>query len=661
MYQTFNSTIGIEPRVLIDQGILTQYNYQNLVNRGYIKSLRRACRNTPALIDFQSLPSRFKKEVIERFGDPKKTTIRTPFKDRLENDLEAVKYFNDFTLDNGFGLPEKNIAEYVANAIILNATRKLYNDIYSKTRSLGGRTSGILEEIFEEIQELPQHTYPHSLPSNFRRFKQKYREYIDKGYKSLVHKGFGNNNSEKINEEGKRWLISRWADRVNRVANTEQLFREFNRKAKEEGWKVLKESSTIYNYLHSEEIQHLWYGHRHGELKFKEKFMYQHSTKLPSMRDSLWYSDGTKLNYYYQDENGKVKTCQVYEVMDAFSEVLLGFHISDTEDYEAQYHAYKMAVKIAGHRPYQIGFDNQGGHKKLKSGNFLSKLARISIKTQPYNGKSKTIESAFNRFQSQFLKQDWFFTGQNIQAKAIESKSNMENIMANKHNLPTLEEIKAVYEKRRKEWNSATHPHTKQPRIESYLNSTNPDAPEIQLWDMVDLFWIERPKPVMMTAYGLTIKDGGIAQTYIVNGKDGMPDLDWLKKNIDRKFIVKYDPEDRSSILLYVEDKLGIRYAATAEIKVQVARNKQEQESGDVNFLQQMDQRIKQERINTVEATESILAEHGARNEDYGMTSPNIKGVTNIKRNKDSYGKVQKSISNMDNEDDDELNIYNLM
>jgi hypothetical protein len=320
-----------------------------------------------------------------------------------------------------------------------------------------------------------------------------------------------------------------------------------------------------------------------------------------------------------------------------------------------------MAVKIAGHRPYQIGFDNQGGHKKLKSGNFLSKLARISIKTQPYNGKSKTIESAFNRFQSQFLKQDWFFTGQNIQAKAIESKSNMENIMANKHNLPTLEEIKAVYEKRRKEWNSATHPHTKQPRIESYLNSTNPDAPEIQLWDMVDLFWIERPKPVMMTAYGLTIKDGGIAQTYIVNGKDGMPDLDWLKKNIDRKFIVKYDPEDRSSILLYVEDKLGIRYAATAEIKVQVARNKQEQESGDVNFLQQMDQRIKQERINTVEATESILAEHGARNEDYGMTSPNIKGVTNIKRNKDSYGKVQKSISNMDNEDDDELNIYNLM
>ena len=86
------------------------------------------------------------------------------------------------------------------------------------------------------------------------------------------------------------------------------------------------------------------------------------------MRDSLWYGDGTKINLYYKDydKDGKlvVRTTQVYEVIDAYSEVFLGYHISDSEDYEAQYNAYRMAVQVSGHKPYELVHDNQGGHKK---------------------------------------------------------------------------------------------------------------------------------------------------------------------------------------------------------------------------------------------------------------------------------------------------------
>ena len=174
--------------------------------------------------------------------------------------------------------------------------------------------------------------------------------------------------------------------------------------------------------------------------KAKKRGIYQHSTKLPSCRDALWYGDGTKLNYFYL-EDGKIKTCQVYEVMDAYSEVLLGYCISEKEDYQAQYSAFKMAIENAGHRPYQITVDNQGGHKKLETGNFLSKICRIAIKTQPYNPNSKTIESVFRRLQK-ILSGDWFFTGQNITAKRAESRANMEFILANRASLPSLEEIK---------------------------------------------------------------------------------------------------------------------------------------------------------------------------------------------------------------------------
>ena len=71
---------------------------------------------------------------------------------------------------------------------------------------------------------------------------------------------------------------------------------------------------------------------------------------------------------------------------------MLGFHISSTEDYEAQYNAFKMAIGFAQHRPYEVKVDGQGGHSKLKSGNFLNKICRLAIKSQPYNGKSKSIE-----------------------------------------------------------------------------------------------------------------------------------------------------------------------------------------------------------------------------------------------------------------------------
>lgn len=55
---------------------------------------------------------------------------------------------------------------------------------------------------------------------------------------------------------------------------------------------------------------------------------------------------------------------QVYEVIDAYSEVFLGYSVCETENPRAQYAAYRMALITAGHRPYEVVHDNQGGHKE---------------------------------------------------------------------------------------------------------------------------------------------------------------------------------------------------------------------------------------------------------------------------------------------------------
>ncbi|QSS96618.1 Mu transposase C-terminal domain-containing protein [Psychroflexus sp. ALD_RP9] len=543
--------------------------------------------------------------------------------------------------------------------MILNTCHEITTNVVT-CRKFGGKIRA-WKEIAKAVSNLPDHTYKHKLPSNWRRLKSKYNQYKKEGYESLIHGNFLNTSAQKLNGDACKWALARWSNQVNKCANLAQLHAEYNKEADKQGWKHIKEEKTFYNFIYDEEVMPLWYGHRYGELAAKEKFGYQFKTKMPAFRDSLWFSDGTKLNYFYLNEDGEVKTVQVYEVMDAYSEVFLGYHISKTEDYQAQYSAYKMAIQTAGYRPYQIKYDNQGGHGKLKSGDFLSKIARIQTATQPYNGKSKTIESAFSRFQQQYLKRDWFFTGQNITAKKQESKANMEFILANKANLPSLEDIKKVYEARRKEWNSAPHHKTGKPRIDMYLESQNPDTKAVEIWDMVNMFWVTRKKPITVNASGLSFKEQKAEYHYMVYTEDGMPDLNWLKKSIGKKFVVKFDPEDMSEIRLFEDTNLGLRFVTAATTKLEVSRGMQGQEEFEASHIKKVTDQVKKVRRSARDEMEDILFEHGMTAEQQGLNKPNLKGIERSKkgRKKKAQGEIgqyTKAISNQDWDDEVDLN-----
>lgn len=117
----------------------------------------------------------------------------------------------------------------------------------------------------------------------------------------------------------------------------------------------------------------------HGEIAFKNEFMPQFDTKLPQMPNTLWYGDGTKLNLYYKDYDKKNKrmvarTIDVYEVMDACSEMFLGYSFG-AENFLTQYEAYRMALETWKVKPYEIVTDNQGGHKKPEAQAFFKKIA----------------------------------------------------------------------------------------------------------------------------------------------------------------------------------------------------------------------------------------------------------------------------------------------
>jgi hypothetical protein len=306
-------------------------------------------------------------------------------------------------------------------------------------------------------------------------------EYRKQGYKCLISGKLTNINTLKITEAAGDIIIALRRCRVP-VYNTDQVFTEYNRIAERKGWKILKSKTTLVNFLEAPENKARWADAVYGELYVKNLLNYKHKTQMPGVRDALWYGDGTKLNLYYKDYVGgklQIKTLQVYEVMDAYSEMLLGYHISNTEDAKAQYYAYRMAVERAGHRPYEIVHDNQGGHKKLGAQRFFDKICHFHRATAPHSGQSKTIENAFGRFQMQVLHKDWRFTGQNVGAKKDGSKPNIDFVLANKKNLYTRGELLNAYAAAREEWNAMLHHATGIARNFMYENSENPEAREI--------------------------------------------------------------------------------------------------------------------------------------------------------------------------------------
>lgn len=658
MFEFHDNILCVHAAWLYEEAeIISESNYKALLRREKITRITTGGNGRKALVAFDSIPSRFQKAIREIIGGcPYDQVKHILFADYIKPDYDAEKFYRNYTLDDGTALPEENMEEYTHSAMVLNTCHHIITNVVT-CRKFGGKVKA-WKRMAEAITNLPAHTYKHKLPSNARRLKQKYKSYMADGYEALIHGNFLNTSAQKLSEEATRWVLARWCNQVQKCANLMQLMAEYNELADEKDWKIIKNEKTFYNYLYSTEIMPLWYGYRFGELAAKEKFGFQLKTKMPAYRDSLWYSDGTKLNYYYADEDGNMKTCQVYEVMDAHSEVLLGYHISNSEDYQAQYSAFKMAVQIAGYRPYQIAHDNQGGHAKLNAGNFLTKLARVQTATQPYNGKSKTIESVFGRFQSQFLKRDWFFTGQNVTAKKQESKPNMEFILANKANLPSLEDIKAIYEQRRKEWNSAPHFKTGKPRIEMYLESKNPDTKKVEIWDMVDLFWITREKTIKADAQGISFREKKVEYAYMVYTEDGMPDFEWLSKSVGKSFTVKFDPEDMSSIRLYEDTPLGLRFITEATTKVEVERAIQMQDEWEASHIRKVLNKAKEVRVSTRDQMEEILAEFGMTAEQQGLNKPTIKGIERNKRGRKKAGEIgeyTKKLSNQDWDDDAEL------
>lgn len=440
----YNNILTVEAGWMIDQGVMSATNYRNLTNRGDIQVVRRACRNTPALVAYDSMPDRYKKAIVERVGDPRKQARQNVLEGLIEHSAAATAFFEDYMIDDDRHLPSDKRREYYANAVVLDAVKRLIESRNSKRKALGNRATRFWDEISEAVQELDLTKWPHTLPANARSLERKYQRYLAEGYGSLVHKAYqnGSKNAAKVADENQKAMLVTFMSDPRNLDN-EQVARLYNMVAQQMDWKKITASAVA---VWRDKCDDLIFARRHGAEKYRAGREMQVKRSAPTRPLLFWTMDGWDVELLYQHKPDKGATTYhnrltMVVVLDGCCRYPIGFAVGKNESpaliREALRDAERETQRLFG-RMYRVG-QLQSDHFAMK--NLAPTYQAVADKVTPArvkNAKAKPIEAWFNYFNKKYCQMQTNWSGFGITSRK-ELQPNTEFITKYKHQFPDFE------------------------------------------------------------------------------------------------------------------------------------------------------------------------------------------------------------------------------
>ena len=563
-----------EPKGL---GIVTKCSYDQNVARQRFRVVRRGGGNDrPALIAWDSLPLPLQKKIEDKAGTPSQVIKSNMFKEHLTLDQRAVEYFEKYRTEDGRPLPTKTIQRYTANASLLNAIGVLV----SNTTRVQGKIGRLWKNLPDMIAEVDTHRWPHDLPSNSQSLQRKYRTYVKAenpdtyarvGLESLIHKGFCNDNSSKIKGATGLWWLAKYA--LPTKMKVPMLMVQYNEVRRAKKWPKLT-MQAVSRWLNEKEQQRKWVLGRHGREEYNRRFGHYITRKKDNwFSNAYWAIDGSKLDWIHYEDNVRKMAAKlkINPLIDVYSEKIIGWSYSESEDHSDHFSALKMAANHAGCRPYYLTYDNQSGHKMPAMQALYDRLIARKGTHHPHRpgAHNSPAEGVFSRLQQQVANQWWWSDKQSPMVRTMDSKPNLEFIRSNKHQLKSKQDLLRAWEVTVEKWNNARHPIFKdKTRTEVYAGAMPVQEP-LSITDLIELFWVTTSQPVTYRKGGLLMRIGDRSFEFEVYKDDGSIDVDFRYSYVGKKFFVRYDPEFMGEYiqLLQVDQAGNQRVIAQAEPK----------------------------------------------------------------------------------------------
>lgn len=651
-------------------GVLSMCYYTKLVAQNKINRVRRASKDTPALIEFDSLPVKYKAMVEAQYPDPRKEAINAPFAARIKPDAQARELFSTYTYDGGKSLPAEAVERYCSEAAIFNALCPIVEAMQTSRKAKGIRTSttrlfdteqkGVWEYALECIDSI-RDRYPFSLPSSVRTLQRKIEKYRSGGYASLIHRGFGNLNRSAVKDPTAEALLLTLLRHGNQQSDV-VVAEAFNRWAVEHHNPTLTPRAvTEYRAKNADRIVM----QRAGKEVWNNRFDEVIRRGRPSAPLMLVNSDDNDLDLYFKrkqivadKKTGKKRTVsthffryKLYVVTDAHCDYILGYAVGEQISKELIREAYRNAMnhvrELTGsyHLWGQVVADRWGIGPKTDLRAFFENQAPF---TPPPVGKarSKVIERSFGTEWHRELKRYTNYAGHNITAK---TKHNSDFVEAHQKSYPrcgneALAQIAEFIETMRTvEWHK-----TGRTRREVWLSNFTAlnvgEARRISELTYLSTFGEKHGYLNRINNTGITITIDGMPRVYDI------PD-EVYRYAVGKRAQVQYDPADLTRIL--VSDGEHLRFVATENRPMPMALD--DMTEGD---RKRLNERLERKERRIIEVTDEA-AYHQSQLARMGIDAQSLLQA-GIKK-KEARFEASAIASIPIPQTDEQLNIYQLI
>lgn len=565
-------------------GFIPEGTFQTMKKRKQIIVLHRSTPGQSAIVDFETMREDMKRKFIELNGDPRATLATQSQKSLLE---EAIVFSNDafefyttkYRYDGGKKLPDAKIDEYTLNVRVLEAILYLKDEHRKDVIGTSGPRVNMWKKLCTLSNELlalrdphGKPLFPHTLPQNAASLKRKCQEYEDacrisreEGYRYLIHKNFGNKSAAVVKDEESEAILHKLISLHNNL-NSVQIMEEYNKVAEILDKPLINSPVTVDNYKKKMELTTMQ-GRKGKKVVANTRKMQIHR-EAPTQALTYWTLDGWTVELLYQKKVAKDKKANGEEkrymmttytnrktivvVLDACCKYPVGYAIGDHESpaliREALRNAVRHTKELFGDRykPLQLQSDN---YQKGVMVPFYQAMTKYYTPAALGNAKSKIIEPYFKYLNVQHCQKQGNWSGFGITSDQ-DNQPNMEVINANRHLIPDEETLMGQIE--------AMMMKERAMKIKDFMAA----------WEQTEE---ARKLPFCDEEY-LLLMGETTGRTNHING-DGLRlemqgerinydtfDIS-LREHYNEDWIVRYDPEDMSRILISNAVRKGLKDA----------------------------------------------------------------------------------------------------